>query len=270
MTQRGDRNQILRVELSIRFFRLLGCLGAGTTKLLATVRSPTMSNDAAEARSASLDRIDVAHDAARTLPSDGPIRVVLTDEYFDQCRERARNEPDLLNALWPPLILYAMTPWHTPEQLRLLDTDVRMIRDDPTSDKAAAVRWLNAKSTEGRLWRGGFFETCVRAKALAAARDNNGWSVAFDVPLQNGRNVDVVLTTDDRTYYLECTVITESDEDQAVHAAWMEARKTEPDLPLSRPGHFDAPGSKGRSPYDDTNRFYIKVFDKLQKDGDPG
>lgn len=222
-----------------------------------------------DAREFALLRIDDAQEATRLLPMDGPVRAVLTDHYIDEVREWVRGEGDLDNVLWPPLLLYAMSPWHTPEQLQLLDSDVRSIRDHRSSDSAAAVRWLAAGRDEGRLWRGGYFETCVRAKALAAANDHSEWSVEFDVPLPNGRNVDIVLRTGDRSYFLECTVITESDEDQEVHAAWMAARRAGEDIPLARPGVFDPPGSKGPSPYYDANRFYIKVFDKLQRYGDP-
>jgi hypothetical protein len=222
-----------------------------------------------DARENAVARIDAAHAAARALPKDSPIRAVLTDDYIEDWRRWVRAQDDLDGALWPPLLTYAMMPWHTPEQLALLDADVRAIRDHPTSDSGAATRWLSAGPTGTRLWRGGCFETCVRAKALATVAANDGWSVEFDVPLPNGRNVDIVLTTPDQSYYLECTVITESDEDQEVHGRWMAAHKDDPTLLLSRPGQFDTPGSKGPSPYYDANRFYIKVFDKLQKDGDP-
>ncbi len=227
----------------------------------------TAAND--DSRALSLERIDAVEEAVRTLPEDGPIRSVLAEGYIEECRTWVRGEDDLKDALWPPLLVYAMMPWHTPEQLALLDADVRAIRDHPTSDSTAAVQWLAASRTDGRLWRSGFFETCVRAKALEAADHNEGWSVAFDVALANGRNVDIVMTTPDRSYYLECTVITESDEDQEVHGRWMDARKDDPGLLLSRPGPFDAPSSKGPSPYYDANRIYLKVFDKLQKGGDP-
>ena len=221
-----------------------------------------------EVQQSALARIDAAHAAIRTLASDGPVRAVLTDAYVDECRAWVRNEGDLENALWPPLLPYAMMPWHSPQQLRLLDADVRSIRDHPTSDPMTAVRWLAAKGADGRLWRGGLFETSVKARALAFATTREDWTVAFDVPLPSGRNVDIVLTSGDRSYFLECTVITESDEDQEVHAAWTKARKKDPRLLLARPGPFDTPTSKGASAYYDANRFYIKIFDKLQKDGD--
>lgn len=216
-----------------------------------------------------LQGIDAARAAALLLPADGPIRAVLSGAYFDEHRSWASASSDIENALWPPLLAWVMMRSHTLEELRLLDADIKAIRDHPSSSPEAAVRWLSASNTEGRVWRGGLFETSMKARALGYAESTDNSSVAFDVPLPNGRNVDIVLTLGDRSYFLECTVITESVEDEEVHAAWMEARKEEPGLLLGRPGRFDPPNSKGPSPYYETNRFYIKVFDKLQKNGDP-
>jgi len=197
------------------------------------------------------------------------VRAVLTDAQIEEQRRRAETESDIENALFPPLLMYAMQPWHTAAHLRLLDEDVTRIRDHPIGDPLHAITWLSASPTEGRKWRGGFFETCMKAKALHATTVTNGAEVAFDVRLPSGRNADIRLFIAGRHYFLECTVITESDEDQEIHAAWLDARKTQPDLLLARPGPFDPPGAKGPSPYYDANRFYIKVFDKLQKAGDP-
>lgn len=216
-----------------------------------------------------VERIDAAHEAARALPSDGPVRTALSDAHIEEHRHRVETESDVENALWPPLLMYAMQPWHTLDHLRLLDEDVTRIRDHPTGDPLNSTAWLASSPTEDREWRAGYFETCMKAKVLAFALTHPEAEVAFDVPLPSGRNTDIRLTLGERSYYLECTIITESDEDQGVHTAWLEARKTQPDLLLSRPGEFDPPGSKGPSSYYEANRFYIKVFDKLQKRGDP-
>ena len=215
-----------------------------------------------------IERIEAVGAAVKSLPPDGPVRSVLTDEHIAKQRRRAETEPDIEKALWPPLLTYVHWPWFTVDQLRSLDEDVTSLRDHPTGTRAHATAWLAASANEGRTWRSGLFETSMKARALAFANGNNNADVAFDVPVPCGRNVDIKLTIEDCSYYFECTIITESDEDQQVHAAWLEAREEEPDLLLARPGPFDPPGAKGPSPYYDANRFYIKVFDKLQKDGD--
>jgi hypothetical protein len=216
-----------------------------------------------------VQRIDVAHTAACSLPAQGPVRDVLSDAHVEEQRLRAQTDPDIEHALWPPLLMYAMQPWHTPEELRLLDADVTRIRDHSTGDPLHAVSWLAASPTEGRRWRAGYFETCMKAKALAAASALDEADVEFDVRVPGGRDVDIKLSFGDRAYFLECTIITESDEDQQVRSDWLELRKSQPNLPLARPGPFDPPSSKGPSPHYDANRIYMKVFDKLQKGGDP-
>lgn len=222
-----------------------------------------------EYRQSLVERIDAAQAAAHSLPADRPVRAVLTDTYIEEQRGRAETESDIERAVWPPLLMYAMQPWHTPDQLALLDGDVTRLRDHPTGDPLHAISWLAASGTNAREWRAGYFETCMKIKALEIATGNDAAEVAFDARLPSGRDADIKLSVDDRSYYLECTVITESDEDQKVQAAWLEARRSDPGLRLVRPGPFDPPGSKGPSPYYDANRFYIKVFDKLQKGGDP-
>lgn len=228
-----------------------------------------VSRQSAEGRQYFIERIDSALVAAKSLPGDGPVRAVLSDTHIAEQRRRAETEPDLENAQWPSLLMYALEPWHTPGQLRLLDDDLTSIRDHGTDPQLHPADWLAASSADERKWRAGFFETSMKARALAFANSRDDVDVSFDVPLPSGRNADIKLTFAGQIYYLECTVITESDEDRAVRAAWLKARKTQPELLLSRPGPFDPPGAKGPSSYYDANRFYIKVFDKLQKHGDP-
>jgi hypothetical protein len=117
--------------------------------------------------------------------------------------------------------------------------------------------------------RAGRAETAAKARALAFADANDRWTVAFDAPLANSRDVDILLSGRERLHCCERTVITESDEDQQVLDEWLEARKTTPGLLLAPPGPFDSANAKGPSPYQDTSRFYTNVFDKLQKAGNP-
>jgi hypothetical protein len=228
-----------------------------------------VNRQSAECRQYFIERLDAALDAAKSLPGDGPVRAVLSDTHVAAQRRRAETERDLDDAQWPSLLMYAMAPWHTPGQLRLLDGDLTSIRDHETDAQLPPADWLAASSADDRKWRAGFFETAMKARALAFANSRDDVDVSFDVLLPSGRNADIKLAIAGKPYYLECTVITESDEDQQVHTAWLKARKTQPGLVLSRPGPFDSPGAKGPSSYYDANRFYIKVFDKLQKNGDP-
>jgi hypothetical protein len=219
-------------------------------------------------RQSTLALIDALETVVHGLPAGSPIAAVLTDDYLEKQRAWVEAEPDLEQAEWPPLLGWAIAPWRA-DAIALLDSDVRLIRDHPTSDPVQATAWLSARPGELRKFRAGLVETAAKARALAFAEDNDTWTVSFDAPLANGRDVDILLAGPDRSYYIECTVITESDEDQQVHDEWLEARKSDPDLLLARPGPFDSANAKGPSPYYDTNRLYMKVFDKLQKGGDP-
>lgn len=219
-------------------------------------------------RQNALARIDAVQALVHGLPAGSPIAAVLTADYIQEQKAWVEAESDLENAEWPPLLGWTMAPWRA-DEIALLDNDVQKIRDHPTSDPVQATAWLSGSRGELRKLRAGLVETTAKARALAFADANDGWTVAFDAPLANGRDVDILLSGPERSYYIECTVITESDEDQQVHDEWIEARKTTPGLLLARPGPFDSANAKGPSPYYDTNRFYIKVFDKLQKAGNP-
>jgi hypothetical protein len=218
-------------------------------------------------RQNALARIDEVQALVHDLPAGSPIAAVLTDDYIQEQKAWVEAEPDLEHAEWPPLLGWTMAPWRA-DEIALLDSDVQKIRDHPTSNPVQATAWLSARRGELRKLRAGLVETTAKARALAFAEANDGWTVTFDAPLADGRDVDILLAGPDRSYYIECTVITESDEDQQVHDEWLEARKTTSGLLLARPGPFDSANAKGPSPYYDTNRFYIKVFDKLQKAGD--
>ena len=219
-------------------------------------------------RQNALARIDAAQAQVHALPVGSPIAAVLTDAYLHEQRAWVRDEADLQSEDWPPLLGWTMAPWRA-DEIRLLDRDIRVVRDHSTSTPVQATAWLSARRGELRKLRAGLVETTAKARALAFAEASDGWTVAFHAPLANGRDVDILLSGPERSYFIECTVITESDEDQQVHDAWLEARKTTPDLLLARPGPFDSPNAKGPSPYYDANRFYIKIFDKLQKGGNP-
>ena len=215
-----------------------------------------------------LARIDAVQALVHALPVGSPIAAVFTDAHLQEQRKWVEDEANLKNAEWPPLLGWTMAPWWA-DEIALLDSDIQMVRDHPTSDPVQATAWLSAKRGDSRKLRAGLVETMAKARALAFADASDGWAVSFDARLANGRDVDILLSGPERSYYIECTVITESDEDHQVHDKWLEARESTPGLLLARPGPFDSPDAKGPSPYYDVNRFYMKVFDKLQKDGNP-
>ena len=71
-----------------------------------------------------------------------------------------------------------MAPWRA-DEIALLDNDVQKIRHHPTSDPVQATAWLSARRGELRKLRAGLVETTAKARALAFADANNGWTVAL-------------------------------------------------------------------------------------------
>jgi hypothetical protein len=93
--------------------------------------------------------------------------------------------------------------------------------------------------------------------------------VELDVPLPNKRESDVSVYWKGRTVFLECTVMTESDEDRGTLDRFVKSQTPGESLVLVRPGPYDAENSRSPSPYYDTVRVYDKVYDKLAKGLNP-
>jgi hypothetical protein len=126
------------------------------------------------------------------------------------------------------------------------------------------TQFLKAGSRDDRLWAGGLFETFVKSRLL-----KEGLTIELDHPLPNGRDTDIWLEIDGKAFSLECTVLTESDEDREVWDRFIAARKVDSNATPGRPGEFDSADFKNSRPYYDSLRFYAKVYDKLAKDLDP-
>jgi len=72
-----------------------------------------------------------------------------------------------------------------------------------------------------------------------------------------------------RHIHVECSVLTQDEEDQKVWEAFRKEKITSPDAVLVRPGEHCPENARGPSPYYESTRFYLKVFDKLAKGFDP-
>jgi len=130
-------------------------------------------------RQNALARIDAVQGLVHALSVGSPIAAVLTDAYFQEQRKWAGDEADLENAEWPPLLGWTIAPWRA-DEIALLDSDIQMVRDHPTSDPVQATAWLSAKRGELRRLRAGLVETTAKARALAFAEASDGWTVIFD------------------------------------------------------------------------------------------
>lgn len=141
-------------------------------------------------------------------------------------------------------------------QLQTLESDLDLVVQH---SKRKSVREVTAfLSSEGKdqNWTGGVFETFVKARLLREKVS----TVELDWSLPNGKEADVRMGIAGRPWFLECTVLTDSDEDRK---AWQEyCARWEPD----EVGVF---GPKMRNAYYPCLRIYLKVYDKIAPKLDP-
>ena len=104
-------------------------------------------------RQNALARIDAVQAVVHALPAGSPIAAVLTDAYLQEQRKWVGDEADLENAEWPPLLGWTIAPWRA-DKIALLDSDIQMVRDHPTSNPVQATAWLSAKRGESRKLAG--------------------------------------------------------------------------------------------------------------------
>lgn len=200
-----------------------------------------------------------------SLPEGSHIKSALPGDRLDQITEKIEGcrLEDLKYAYWPPLFLFV---YDRPiSEILAFEGDIDLVVGHSRRKQASEVtQFLNASQQDDRLWAGGLFEIFVKSSSLKRP----GLAVELDYALPNGREADVRLEIGRKTCHVECTVISESDEDREVWGRFMAAKKADPNAVLVRPGKFDVPNSKS-SPYYDTLRFYAKVYDKIAKDLDP-
>lgn len=191
------------------------------------------------------------------LPSDGHIRTVLNKERLEEIHRwiRSNDSNNLEWANWPPPFLYIMR--HSEEEILSFENDIELVVKN-SKQMEKVTHFLSATADEGRLWDSGFFELFVKSQLI-----KNGLQIELDCILPNSKENDIKISVGGTTYYLECTVLTDSDEDIKVWDKFMEAKKVDRVATLVRPGKYDEPNAKTPSLYYDCLRFYTKVYDKV-------
>jgi hypothetical protein len=164
----------------------------------------------------------------------------------------ASDVKDLTWGNWPPLLLFVNR--HSMSDIIALEDDIALTVQH---SKPKAVKFLEADSDD-RAWSGGVFEIFVKARLLRKFED-----ARLDFDLENGKNVDLRITNGGSNYSLECTVLTDNDEDKLVWKKFMDDKKGDGSAVLVRPGKYDSEKSKSPSLYYDCLRFYAKVYDKI-------
>lgn len=159
---------------------------------------------------------------------------------------------DLEWGFWPPLFLFINR--HSLDEVKTFENEIDLV---VKHSKPEAVKFLETDSDD-RAWTGGIFEIFIKARLLREFED-----AKLDFDLENGKNVDLRITNEDSNYSLECTVLTDSDEDKLVWKKFMDDKKEDGSTVLVRPGKYDSKESKSPSLYYDCLRFYAKVYDKI-------
>jgi hypothetical protein len=213
----------------------------------------------------SIETLEGIHNKLESLPKGAHIRnVIKTNEITNFIKQIENKQVDEVKWLdWPPFFLYLHR--HSLEEIIALESDIELIfRQTNVKNRSNIINPLKVKPSEKQWegkWCGGLFEIFVKSRSLKA----KGLAVELDYPLPNGRDTDIRIEMEGRPFFLECTVITDSDEDRQVWDKFIEAKKLNPEVILSRPGKFDPPNPKGPSHYYDCLRVYDKVYDKIAK-----
>jgi len=202
------------------------------------------------------------------LPEGSHIRRALPNSRLKAIVQRitAVSDKDLEWAYWEPLLLFIEA--HSPSQLKVFESAINTVVNHSNSKQRHNVTSFlkaTANPKDDRLWASGMFEIFVKSRLLQKKTLN----IELDYALPNRRNVDARIKMGVGSFYLECTVITESDEDKKAWDRFIADKKLNPNEVLIRPGRFDSPGSSSPSPYYDCLRFYAKVYDKLALDLNP-
>lgn len=202
------------------------------------------------------------------LPQDSLIREALDNEKLKEIKNRINtlDDKELEVAYHPPVFCFLLKD--NKEIVTSLDGDMRLVINHTAVCKAQIVSFLKAGERQDREWLSGIFDLGIKARILSVVY-NKCVKLEYPVEINSDKKCDAVINCKHRSYYIESTVLNQSDEDRAVHERWMNDIKKGGNRVLGRPGKFDQPNSKGPSPYYDCWRTYVKVYDKLALDFDP-
>lgn len=209
-------------------------------------------------RQSLLERIENVSNVVRMLPSESPLRSAWDDIVMTETKQRVIDavEADLGNLKLPPL--FFLLDGISPETINALVDDLNIV-SAASEDRRDPLTTASIKAPmDDRKWCGALFEVYVKSIFQKFVS-----GTSLDCPLPNGKDMDVRTILDGVEVFIECTVITDSDEDRAVFDRFMEYKKHQAEAVLTRPGCFDEKGSTGPGPYYDALRMYCKVYDKL-------
>ena len=212
--------------------------------------------------------LDSAKAATAGLPAESLIRPRLTESFWrevEQVMGSATSGP-IGSLYFPPIVLLlAESPI---ERVLAFEDDLRaVLAATPAETRPDLTSFLTGRDERrgpctARGWCAGRFELSVKSRLL-----RSGMAVELDPPVgpakgMNPKRADILVRLGERTAYVECTALTESDLDRARWDGEMEAWRDEGGPAFVGGGQVTDQDGLER-------RIFAKIFDKLAKGGDP-
>lgn len=211
------------------------------------------------------DMVAAVREKLLCLPENGHIWRALPARRVDEIAERIElsDIEDLRGARFPPL--FSLLSCCSVSAIREFEFDVCLVVDHSNRRSLAKItQFLKAGCRDDRDWSAGQFEMFVKSRFL-----KEGLKVNLDYVLPNKKETDIRIEMEERSVFLECTIITDSDEDRKVWNRFKGDKNVYEKGILVRPGKFDSPNSKSLSEESKCRRFYVKVFEEIAEGLDP-
>lgn len=193
------------------------------------------------------DMLDNVRAKLDSLSESGYIKCALAERVEEVQQRIGDVDP---KGYFPPLLVFVHR--HSLAEIQDLDNDIDLVvKHSPDKRKKAIPQFLKSGPKDDRCWASGLFEIFVKSRFLRRS-GVTVQNVQLDYPLPNGSNVDVQIEINGRPFYLECTVLTDSDVDRD---AWDEYVTGKRSILMHDPYHV-------------LLRFLCKAEDKLAQTGD--
>ncbi|NQT23538.1 MAG: hypothetical protein HQ579_08915, partial [Candidatus Omnitrophica bacterium] len=171
---------------------------------------------------------------------------------------------DLKHGYWPPLFLFlANSPI---AEIRTFENDLKLVVEHSTrTNESEITAFLKTNAKEDRYWVSGLFEIFIKSNLI-----KKNIKAEFDYPLSNGKNVDIKCKLEGKSYYIECTIMTDSDTNRKAWDRFMDAQKVQEKSACSLSDYKDPSPNEVSELYLHCLKFYDKIYDKIAPNLNPG
>jgi hypothetical protein len=209
------------------------------------------------------DNLKTVREKLICLPEKSHIRAAMPTSKVKEIAERIEQD-DSIDLEWTCRpSLYQFLKGHSLDEIKSFESDIALVVGH--SNEISRREIIQCLKANDRQWVGWIFETFVKARFVK----EKGCAVELDHPLPNQKKPDIRFVMGGKAFYLECTVLTGSEQDRKTWDRYIAAKKVDPNASLLGPVKFDSANSTGPGNYYDCIRFYTKVYDKIAKDLDP-